>query len=660
MQVTETDYHELTSVASPRLSPDGRHVAYVRKRPLDDDRYEATVFVGPADGSAEPTRYTIASNVDGDPVWSPTGDELAFVSDRDADRPQLWVIAVDGGEARKVTDVAGGVSNPVWGPDGDRIAFTQTVTPEEREEGYDCELGDAEYEREKPDPRVHDRLVYRAHGEYFDGRRSHLYVVTVADSEDDVTRVTEGEYDFENPEWGADGTIYYTVKRTGDPDDNLIHDVVAHDPSSGEAETVVQTTGWLPTFSVDGDGRIAYRYSPDDDPGPSMHETEIKVYDPETDASVTPTADFDRRVYRGNTPQWGPDGNLYFLYPDEGAVKLARIAPEAGASPEVILDGPDRHVQAVDVGTEGIAFVQSNWNLPGDVFVSDFAGETTRISGANDDYLEAREIARPEEVRFSSPDGTEIQGWVLTPPDFDPDDTYPLVVEIHGGPSIMWTTSGTMWHEFQMLAAAGYVVFWCNPRGSTGYGEDHTLAIAADWGGPDFEDIMAGVDAVTERDYVDEDRTFVTGGSFGGFMTAWAVGHTDRFRAAVSQRGVYDQIAQFGATDTYHSNESQLGVPWEDPDLYWESSPVAYADDVDTPTLVVHSENDYRVPIHNAEAFYRFLKKNGVETEFVRYPRETHELSRSGEPGHVVDRLERILDWFGDHGGIDASRTSAE
>ncbi len=210
----------------------------------------------------------------------------------------------------------------------------------------------------------------------------------------------------------------------------------------------------------------------------------------------------------------------------------------------------------------------------------------------------------------------------------------------------MWTTSGTMWHEFQLLASMGYVVAWSNPRGSTGYGQEHTMAIGGNWGGPDYRDLMAFTDELEQRPYVDEENLFVTGGSFGGFMTSWIVGHTDRFSGAVTQRGVYDQIAQFGATDTYHSNEKQLGLPWKDPMKYWEASPVAYADQVETPTLIIHSEEDYRVPIHNADTLYRFYRKNGVDTRYIQYPREGHELSRAGEPAHVVDRLERIIRWF--------------
>jgi dipeptidyl aminopeptidase/acylaminoacyl peptidase len=242
---------------------------------------------------------------------------------------------------------------------------------------------------------------------------------------------------------------------------------------------------------------------------------------------------------------------------------------------------------------------------------------------------------------------------VLTPPGYDEDEgsdegkDYPLVVEVHGGPHAMWTTAGTVWHEFQTLAGAGYVVLWCNPRGSTGYGAAFAEAIERDWGSVTATDVLNGVDHVVDSFAVDPANAFLTGGSFGGFMTGWLVGHTDRFRAAAAQRGVYDLASFYGSTDAFKLVEGDFDTtPWESPGFLWEQSPVAGVESVDTPTLVLHAAEDYRVPMNNGEMFYLFLRKQGVDTRLVRYPREGHELSRSGEPRHVVDRLERIRRWF--------------
>jgi dipeptidyl aminopeptidase/acylaminoacyl peptidase len=288
------------------------------------------------------------------------------------------------------------------------------------------------------------------------------------------------------------------------------------------------------------------------------------------------------------------------------------------------------------------------------------------VTDFNREYLDERKVAEPEELRYEVgepraewaaredvsagelDEDRQLQGWLLTPPDFDPDEKYPLVVEVHGGPHAMWTTSGTMFHEFQTLAARGYVVFWSNPRGSAGYGEDFMTAIEREWGAVTTADVLAGVETALDRSYVDENQLFLTGGSFGGYMTAWLVSHTDRFTAAVSQRGVYDLSGFYGSTDwAYELVESEFGTtPWEDSELLAAHSPTAHVDAVETPTLLVHSETDYRTPICTAELFYRGLRKHGVDTRLVRYPEEGHELSRSGQPGHIVDRLERIARWF--------------
>jgi dipeptidyl aminopeptidase/acylaminoacyl peptidase len=703
--VSASDYHDIVKPTHPRVSPDGERVAFVRKTPDDDESYEATVHVVPL-GGGDARQFTVSEGVDTVPRWSPSGDRLAFVSTRgaDDDRPQLWVLPTTGGEARQVTDVPGGVSGIAWSPDGSRIVFTQRTRPDEREQGIDCSVAADEgeaYEREDPDPRVVDRLIYRAGQQYFDGGRSHVYLAHLDvdaaehDGESDadtgaVTRVTAGDYDFVNPVWGDDATLYYAVKRTGDPDDNAVFDVLRNDlggdpgtddddeasagdgggadpdgnatiTATGVVEILFTTTGWLPDLAATSDGRVAYRRTPEE--GLSMRQTDVEVYDRASGETTVLTDGLDRDVAASNTADedlgmaWDPaDERLYFATPDEGHVVLRRVPGDGSGDPEVVVRSG--HLTGFSVGRDAVAYSTSEWDHPGDVFVSTPGGaETNRLTRLNADYLDGRAVREPEELWFES-DGEQLQGWLLTPPDFDPDEQYPLAVEIHGGPHAMWSTAGTMWHEFQTLAARGYVVFWSNPRGSTGYGEAHATAIEADWGEVTTRDVLAGADLVCERDYVDETQQFVTGGSFGGYMTGWLVGHTDRFAGAVAQRGVYDLASFYGSTDAFKLIEWDYGTtPWESPEALWADSPVAHADAVETPTLVVHADLDFRVPVNNGEMFYLFLKKNGVETRLVRYPREGHELSRSGEPGHVVDRIERIARWFDGYSGHhDVSR----
>ncbi|WP_353634788.1 S9 family peptidase [Halobacterium sp. NMX12-1] len=655
-RVEADDYFEFSRLSHPAVSPEGERVAYVQQTPESETDYEATVHVAPTDGG-EPRRFTVEEGVDSEPAWSPSGDRIAFVSTRGADdeRPQLWVVPTDGGEAEQVTDVVGGVSGIAWGPNGDRIAFVQSVRPEERADDHDLDVGE-EYEREDPDPRVIDRHVYRSHESYSDGARSHVYTVDVDTG--DVERVTSGEVDCLRPAWG-ETDLYYPIRYGSD--DELRWEVEAYDPESDETETVTVVEGWGPTLAVDSSrphDRIAYTTTPADDP--TLVQTEVEVFTREVGDVTHLTADLDRDLELWNAshaPEWGPEGDsLYVCTPDEGGYVLRRLDPETG-SDEVVLGG-ERHVHGFSVSRDAVGVVQSEWDHPGDVVAATPGGaEEVQLTRVNADYLDDRAVREPEEVRFESGD-TEIQGWVLTPPDFDPDEQYPLAVEIHGGPHRMWSTTGSMWHEFQTLAARGYVVFWCNPRGSTGYGEEFMTAIERDWGDVTMQDVMAGTREVAKREYVDEDDAFVTGGSFGGFMTAWVVGHTDFFAGAVAQRGVYDLTGFYGSTDAYKLVEGDFrAVPWSDPEFLWEQSPAAYVEYVDTPTLLVHSEQDYRTPANTAELFYLSLKKQDVDTRLVRYPREGHELSRSGEPGHVVDRIERIVRWFDGYSGHrDADR----
>ncbi len=689
--LTAADYHDIAKPADPRLSPDGGRVAFLRKQPLDEETTESTVYVvdvGDDDGSAptEPRRLTLAEGVDAEPRWSPSGDRIAFTSTRggDDDRTQLWVLPTDGGEARRATNVVGGVSEIAWSPDGERIAFVQSVTAEDREADRDLSVSDDYDPDEHPDPRVIDRMVYRTAQRHFDGRRPGIYLVDAdatvdgadADAEPAVDRVTAREADFGSPTFGDAGTLYYTESVGEDPDDSLeiaihAHDLAAGDAtdsvdstdSVGDAERIHTTFGWETPLAATADGRVAFAHVEPDQA--SLRQTDLHVLDRETGEVAEPTATLDRTLGRGAEPAWGPDGDtLYFTTPDEGAVAVWAVPDDASADPERVVRKGMVSGATVDgsagAGPEAVtvAFATSEWDHPGDVFVRDAAaGETRRLTELNADLLAERRIGEPEELRFESA-GTEIQGWVLTPPEADANspegdadpatETHPLAVEIHGGPHAMWSTSGTMWHEFQTLAARGYVVFWSNPRGSAGYGAEHMAAIERDWGDATLTDVMAGVGLIAEREAVDASNAFVTGGSFGGFMTAWTVGNTDCFDAAVAQRGVYDLTGFYGSTDVaYKLLEGDFDtVPTEEPAWLWEQSPTGHVTNVDTPTLLIHAEDDTRTPICTAELYHRLLRKEGVETRFVRYPREGHELSRSGEPGHVVDRIERIVRWF--------------
>lgn len=640
--ITAADFHDIASVEDPNVDPAGERVAYVRRVPDGDEEYATAIHAVEIEDRSD-NRLTVEKGNDSQPRWSPDGETLAFVSDRltDDDRPQLWLLPTTGGEARQVTEVAGGVSSLEWGPDGDRLLFTQHVTEEDHDEDRDLEVP-SDFEPEEPDPRVIDRTIYRANEQYFDRRRERLYLVDLAD--ETVQRVDSWEdIDQRFPTWGGEDRIYYLENIGDDPDDSLEHAIFEHDVETGERSRIVEFEGFPGGLDA-ADGHLVYGVTPT--PRPTLKQPDIIHIDVETGEQSNLTEELDRALY-------GPlridpvNEFVYFTTPDTGGTTVRRV-PLTGGEIEMLTEA-DATVSTYDVSGDTLAYEQSEWDHPGDLFVRTVDdGSQERLTSLNEELLEERDIIEPEEYWFEGPAGEEIQGWLLTPPsEAATDAPYPLVLEIHGGPHSMWSTSGTMWHEFQSIAGAGYAVLWTNPRGSVGYGQEFASAIADDWGDVTLDDLMAAVDTIIERDDIDSDQLFVTGGSFGGYQTAWTIGRTDRFEAAVAQRGVYDLPAFFGTSDAYLLIESEFdATPWETQEFLYDRSPTTLVESVETPTLLIHSDDDYRTPAATAEMYFRALRKLDVPTRLVRYPREGHELSRSGEPGHRVDRIERIIRWF--------------
>ncbi|MEO7911490.1 MAG: S9 family peptidase, partial [Roseiflexaceae bacterium] len=309
----------------------------------------------------------------------------------------------------------------------------------------------------------------------------------------------------------------------------------------------------------------------------------------------------------------------------------------------------NRIISEFDIGPDGsVVFIAGAPDNPCDLFLRRPDGQEIQITRINDTLLAERTIASTKELIYRAPDGREVQAWLLYPPDFDAAKQYPLAVHIHGGPHVMWGPgTRSMWHEWQANAARGYVVLFCNPRGSEGYGEYWRDAIHANWGVADAPDILAGIDAAIARGGIDTARIAVTGGSYGGYMTSWLIAHNDRFACAVSARGVYNLLSEHSTSDAHELIEFEFdGYPWELYEKLWQHSPLAHAHKITTPLRILHSEQDYRVPISEAEQLFAILRRRKQVVEFVRYPREGHELTRSGEPRHRADHMERTLEWF--------------
>jgi dipeptidyl aminopeptidase/acylaminoacyl peptidase len=661
--IAAEDFYQVQRLEDPRLSPDGSQVAYVLlKVDRTDNAYRSAIWIAPVTGGPG-KQFTNGEKRDVSPRWAPDGRRLAFASNRHKDKNQIYLIDLDGGEARRLTNMENGASDPAWSSDGRRIAFVSPISAEERavehagesEEELDADERQRRAEEKKRarekkfDPHVVARYPYRSGTDYLRDRYRHLYVIDVDAEDARPRRVTDDDVDFAPPNWLADGSALATWS-VGDPEahDIVFHGEVLRVPVEGGEPVVLSKPGYHPLMPLPSpDGQwVAYLHVPDDVP-PSQGRRLVVVPAAGGEA-VELTADFDASV---NDFRWTPDNQwLYFTAGVHGNNGLYRV-PVTGGPVEQIVSGV-RYATGFDVTNDRLAYVLSEPDNPSDLFVADANGrDERRLTEVNARFLATKKIAPTEELWYEAHDGTRIQSWIVKPPDFDPGKVYPLVLDIHGGPHAMWgPAEPTMWHEYQVLAARGYVVFYCNPRGSDGYGHDFRMAIHANWGFADDQDYLAGVDCAVVQGYVDADRLAITGGSYGGYMTAWIIGHDDRFKAAVAQRGVYDLGAFTGATDIPRFTEEIFETfYWDDPQKLWEHSPLAYANDIHTPLLILHSEQDYRAPIIGAEQLYGALRRLGRTVGFVRYPREGHELSRSGEPKHRVDRLNRVVDWFDQH-----------
>jgi dipeptidyl aminopeptidase/acylaminoacyl peptidase len=622
-------------------------MAFITQTPKSEEDYSSQICVQPTDSKTIETINTPGSKTG--LTWGPEG-QLAYLKDSPEDTrgKDIW-LRKESTVTRRVTETGGNISEIAWAPDGSKIVFVQRSTPTEREEKIDIEAP-PDYDRSAPDPRVIDRIVYRGQQHYFDGERSQIYIYDF--ESDEVTRITGGDNDYVGPQFGDSKTIFYTGKVGAQAEQDIHFDVIKYDLNTGTETTIATTTSTArpgtssrhPAISATTDNQIAFTYTYDKDES-DPRKTIIKTLEPDENDPTPLTASINRTIEESPGIQWGQENRyIYSVSPISGSYVLQRTDTKNRETEHII---GDAHVSDFDVSTDQIIYTKSNWEHPGDVFTTSADGKTERrVSRVNDQFLANHTVRKPEEVNYIQ-DGTQVQGWLLLPPEGVYDPPHPLIVEIHGGPHTMWTTSGSMWHEFQALAAAGYAVFWSNPRGSRGYGQSFARAIAGQWGEVTLTDILAGVNKIEHDSRIADEEMFVTGGSFGGYMIGWTVSHSDRFKAAIAQRGIYDLGLWYGTTDGSKQIDFDFGtVPWDDTEILEQNSPANDIENIDTPTLVMHSEEDYRVPPCNSELFYVYMKKAGIPTQLIRYPREGHELSRSGEPQHIVDRLQRIIRWF--------------
>ena len=658
-KITAEDLYHFQLVTDAEISPDGNHVVYSVQRvdPKTEKKF-TNLWVVPTEGG-DPVQFTTGDQMDTKPRWSPDSSQIAFLSNRENEKQfQLYLIPFHGGEAQKLTDLKGTFNFIKWSPKGDKLLCQfRKKDPEALERDQDetkKELGVV--------ARHVKRVFFKLDGEgYLPDERWHIWVIDLPSGESQ--QLTEGEvFDEIHPDWSPDGKeIAYLTNQTPEPDlDPDQVDLFILDVQKGKSRKINTPVGpkQLPVFSPDGKW-IAYVGS--EGKGNWWQDNSLWVVPSDGKGkAINLTEEYRLDVYNslindlpGGFPEtpvvWSADGSrIYFLITQHGRAKVLSLEVTQKESLETVLE-PDGALGlfTIDQDESYLAYLQASFNSPAEVWAHDLkGGVSSKLTSVNETLLSELDLGQIEEIWFDSSDGTKVQGWILTPPGFKETNSYPSILEIHGGPRAQY--GAVFMHEFYYLAAQGYVVYFCNPRGSRGYGEDFAKAIWNAWGTVDYQDLMAMADLMEEKPYIDPERMGVTGGSYGGYMTVWIIGHTDRFQAAVTQRCVSNWLSMYGSSDLNWVFQYEFGdqLPWEAFEHYWKLSPIKYIGNATTPTLVIHSEFDLRCPIEQGEQVFVSLKKLGVETEMVRFPDEFHGLSRAGRTDRRVVRLNHIQRWF--------------
>ncbi len=650
------DLYTAESINSARISPDGLHVIYSAQRvDRKTEKKFANLWLASTDAQ-HPIQFTFGDQRDDTPRWSPDGKQIAFLSNRkDADKPaQIYLLPLNGGEARPLTQIEGEIGAFEWSPDGKLLVCQVRKT--------DPEV----LEREKDEQRRklgvvfrhYDRVFYKFDGYgYLPRERWHLWLVDTRSGKG--RQLTDHTiYDETSPSWSPDGQwLVFISNRAQNPDFMVDHDDIYIMPArGGELKKISAPVGSksMPVFSPDGK-LIAYFATQ----GEAVEYKNQGLWVAPVNGSIparnlTETYDIHVSAWTINDvgqpemmpPTWSADSQtLYFPVTIRGSSVLKAIQVEDGKLVDVVPEGGVVGSFSFSRDQQTLAYYYGRIDDPCQVLIHK-DGLTRQITRANRAWLDKVDLGQIEEVWFKGPADNDLQGWILKPPGFDPAQSYPSILEIHGGPMTQY--GKYFMHEFYYLASQGYVVYFCNPRGGRGYGEAHTKAIWGAWGTADYDDLMAWADHVEKLSYVDPSRMGVTGGSYGGYMTLWIIGHTQRFKAAVAQRCVSNFISEWGSSDVNWTFQHELETrqPFFDVEKYWAMSPMKYIGNARTPTLILHNENDHRCPIEQGEQAYVALKSIGVESEMVRFPDEFHGLSRTGRTDRRIARLNHILRWF--------------
>ena len=641
--ITAEDYFAFESISDAHISPDGKQAAYVLTTvDRQKNRRDSSIWLVAIDGKSAPRRLTAEGANSTSPRWSPDGSKLAFLSARasttdqaaESPRPQICILHMAGGEAQALTHLKNGAGPFQWSPDGKRLVTVSRTGPSDN-------VAPA---ARKSDVRHYSHISYKFNDTgWFDDKRGHLWVVAAASGA--ATQITSGEdWNDSDPQWSPDSArIAFVSDRTGHEYDGGHNTDVWVIPAQGGPLVKVSDHDFedaQPRWSPDG-AQIAFA-------GQTDRRQFPKLYIGSAAGGVKSALAAEGLDLIPTALHWGPGPNeLRFEALLKGETHIFRadlnthrIAPVTSG---------ERAVRGLDVNEKAgvMTYTVNTFLRLDDLYAAALDGSGERqLTHLNEALWAGLDLASVERMPYRSSDGWNIDGFLVKPVGWQPGRKYPMVLSIHGGPAGQY---GVDWyHEFQVYAAKGWAVFFCNPRGSTGYGQEFERGIVNNWGGMDYQDVMTGVDtALKQNPWIDADRLGVTGGSYGGYLTNWIVGHTTRFKAAVTLRSVSNFISDDGTRDGAYGHEEDFkGFLFDNLEQYWDASPLKYARNVKTPILVLHSDSDYRVPLEQGEQWFRALKHYGVNAEMVIFPRENHNLTRTGEPKHLVESLNWQCYWF--------------
>ncbi len=631
--ITFSDLIAIHRISDPQISPDGQWIAYSVATPdLNANKMSEQIWIVPVAGGE--SRQLTHDGSNERPRWSPDGKEIAFVSSRDGTQ-QVFSISPEGGEAVPLTFLSTGADTEYWSPDGKWIAFVSRVYPDCPDDACNARR-DQEQQNNKVKAHVYEKLLYRHWTDWWDGKRSHLFI---APSNGGAARDLTPGADYDVPPFSLDQPeaiafspdsqeLCFTANTDKDEARSTNGDLFTVPITGASAPKRITSNpadDWGPEYSPDGKS-IAYRAQMQ--PGYESDRWRLMLYNRSSGKSTDLSENFDRNV---ESPIWSPDSKtIYFQTEEKAEAPIYAIAAGPGNTPKVILGGTFNGDLTISADGHTLAFTRSSLAMPAEVFTANSDGSGARqITHQNDALLSTLDLPPAEPFWFSGAGGTQVEGLLLRPPHFDPSKKYPLLFLIHGGPQGEWDDSwGYRWNP-QVMAAPGYVAVMINPRGSFGYGHKFTEEISRDWGGKVYEDLMKGVDAALAKyPFIDSSRMAAAGGSFGGYMTDWIATHTGRFKCLISHAGPWDETSMYGSTEELWFMEWEFGgTPYTNPELYRKWSPSEYAAALGkfkTPTLVIGGELDFRVPYTQDLEFFTALQRQGVPSKLVIFPDEGH------------------------------------